>query len=94
LTGIIGNLSVAATPSSISSDFRVIPLRGEVEVTLPLELVGAHITIFDELGRELRAFESTSQTESLDVAALPSGTYYLRASKGNIVKTATFMIAH
>lgn len=95
LVGIIGDLSVTQESASTAGELRLVPFGDQLDILIPPEFgQGAHLAIFDALGRELRAFESKSQTESLDVADLSSGTYYLRASKGNIVKTAVFIIAH
>ena len=97
-TLLLGNgfspLSVEESASA-SNELRIIHLGDKLNIELPPNFAnGSRLAIFDELGREIWSSESKSQTESLDVSDLPSGTYYLRASKRNIVKTAVFIIAH
>jgi hypothetical protein len=90
--GILSRLSVSEAGANVGN-LRLILSGDQLVISLPSEFKNdTHLSIYDVMGRQIRAFESQSQMESLDIGNLPNGTYYLRASKGNIVKTVAFTI--
>lgn len=64
----------------------------EIQITLPAELEGAKISIFDTSGKELLNFIAKSKSEKLNTGRLGKGVFVLIAQKGDKEVTRKFLI--
>lgn len=67
--------------------------QGEpVNISLPDELEGADVRIFDASGKEVGAYKASGKLKKYDTSKIGKGVYVLKATKGELETTKKFIV--